>query len=117
MPVPGENMLASQFPEQIPQTVPELYLWLKTRLDVSVSALRAELKTDFGEVKAGLARVESELKEESRTRYVDLRKHISKLQISIDIMADKFDAYAEESKFLRKEVRRLEDQIDAPLLT
>jgi chromosome segregation ATPase len=112
-----ESTPTTQFPEQIPQTVPELYLWLKTRLDVSLSALRTELKTDLNEVKTDLAHVESELKEDARARYVDLRKHISKLQISIDIMADKFDAYAEESKFLRKEVRRLEDQIDAPILT
>jgi chromosome segregation ATPase len=114
----------TQFPDQIPQTIPELYFWLKTRLDVSLSALRTELKGDLNEVKVDLnqvkvdlARVETELKEDTRARYVDLRKHISKLQISIDIMADKFDAYAEESKFLRKEVRRLEDQIDMPLLT
>ncbi len=56
------------------------------------------------------------LDEDAKARYVDLRSHLSKLQASLDILNNKFDALGDEVRFLRKSVRALEDKTEAAIL-
>ncbi|MGH9844550.1 MAG: hypothetical protein ACREEM_37995 [Blastocatellia bacterium] len=81
-------------------------------LDPQATALRAMISALLEEklqpIRDQLARIE----DDSKARYVDLRNHITKLQASLDILNNKFDAQADEVRFLRKSVRDLEDKTD-----
>lgn len=83
-------------------------------LDPQTEALRAMISSLLEEYlrpfQEQLARVETE--ENAKARYVDLRARLARLQESMDILNDKFDAQAGEVNYLRKSVRLLEDKID-----
>ncbi len=70
--------------------------------------LDAKFEEKLQPIRDQLARIE----DDSKARYVDLRSHITKLQASLDILNNKFDAQADEVRFLRKSVRDLEDNTD-----
>ena|SRR2546428_93866 len=55
-----------------------------------------------------------ELEEEAKARYVDLRSRLAKTQEGLDVLNEKFDALANEVRFLRKSVRLMEDKVDSP---
>jgi len=87
--------------------------------DPQVEALRSMISSLLEEklqpVKAQLGNLAAQLsliEEDSKARYVDLRAHLTKVQASLDILNNKFDAQSDEVKFLRKSVRMLEDKAD-----
>ena len=72
--------------------------------------INALLEEKLRPISEQLSRLETE--EDAKARYVDLRAHIARVQAGLDILNEKFDAQANEVKFLRKSVRLLEDKTD-----
>lgn len=117
-----ESVPTTQFPEAIPQTIPDLYFWMKARMDASsndmwkeLSAIKEELRELRHELKQEIRDAEQRLSEELRQRYVDLRQRIERLQGSVNLMDNRFEHHAEEINYLRKSLRDLEKRVDPPL--
>ncbi len=125
MAIDNEGGPTTQFPEEVPQTIPELYLRLKARMDAGfgdvwkeLSALKEEmreLRQEVRELRQEVQDVEQRLSEEIRQRYVDLRQRIERLQGSVNLMDNRFEHHAEEINYLRKSLRDLEKRVDPPL--
>lgn len=88
-------------------------------LDPQTEALRLMIRSLLEEqllpIREQLARLETE--ENAKARYVDLRARLAKMQEGLDVLNNKFDAQADEVKYLRKSVRLLEDRIDPAPVT
>ncbi len=118
MAIDNEGGPTTQFPEEVPQTIPELYLRLKARMDAGFGDVWKELsavKEEIRELRQELRDVEQRLSEEIRQRYVDLRQRIERLQGSVNLMDNRFEHHAEEINYLRKSLRDLEKRVDPPL--
>ncbi|HZS07959.1 MAG TPA: hypothetical protein VFD58_24205 [Blastocatellia bacterium] len=92
-----ESTPTNPIPEQLPQTIPELFTLLNARLEVHFTELKNLLTVEV-----------RRLEEDARTRYVDLRQRV-------ELVNEKLDVYTEEVKFLRRDVRRLESKTDPSL--
>lgn len=75
------------------------------------SMIRALLQEQLRPIKEQLSLMETE--EEAKARYVDLRSRLAKTQEGLDVLNDKFDALANEVRFLRKSLRFMEDKVDS----
>ena len=122
MAIDNESVPTTQLPEEVPQTIPELYLRLKARMDAGfgdmwkeLSAIKEEVRELRHELKQEVRDVEQRLSEEIRQRYVDLRQRLERLQGSVNLMDNRFEHHAEEINYLRKSLRDLEKRIDPPL--
>jgi predicted nuclease with TOPRIM domain len=81
-------------------------------LDPQTEALRSMIRSLLEEQLRPVKEQLSRMEEEAKARYVDLRARLARMQESLDVLNEKFDAQAEEVKFLRKSVRRMEDKVD-----
>jgi hypothetical protein len=112
----NEDVSTTQFPEEIPQTIPDLYLRLKARMDVGFSDMGKELSVlEIRELRQELQNVEHRLNEEIRLRFIDLRQRIERLQGSLNLIDKRFELQDSEIAYLKKSLRELENKIDPPL--
>lgn len=107
----NESTPTAQFPEEVPQTIPELYLRLKARMDAGFGDMWKELS----ELRKEMSEMEARLDEEARLRYVDLRQRLSKLQFNENIMDERYELTMREINQLKKSVRELENKIGPSL--
>ncbi|MGH9939372.1 MAG: hypothetical protein ACREAM_24290, partial [Blastocatellia bacterium] len=84
---------------------------LDPQIEVLRSMIRLLLEEQLQPIKDQLSRVEME--EEAKARYVDLRSRLAKTQEGLDVLNNKFDALADEVRYLRKSVRLMEDKVDS----
>ena len=68
MAIDNESIPTTQFPEEVPQTMVEMFAVLKARMDAG-----------FREIVKEMREMEARLDEEARLRYVDMRQRINKL--------------------------------------
>ncbi len=122
MAIDNEGVPTTQFPEEVPQTIPELYLRLKARMDAGfgdvwkeLSAIKEEVRELRHELKQEVRDVEQRLSEEIRQRYVDLRQRLERLQGSVNSMDKRFEWHDSEIAHLKKSLREIENKIDPPL--
>lgn len=81
-------------------------------LDPQTEALRVMISSLLAENLRPIREQLFRMDEDAKARYVDLRTRLARMQESLDVLNEKFDAQANEVKFLRKSVRLLEDKID-----
>lgn len=113
-----ESVPTTQLPEAIPQTIPELYFWMRTRMEFSTSDIWKELaaiREELRQLQQELQDVEQRLSEETRHRYVDLRQRIERLQSTMNSMEKRFEWQDSEIVNLKRGLRELEQKVDPPL--
>ncbi len=111
MAIDNESVPTTQFPEEVPQTIPELYLRLKARMDAGFSDMWKEIS----ELKREMGEMEGRLNEEARQRYVDLRQRINKLQFNENVADERYELMTREINQLKKSLRELENKVGPPL--
>ena len=104
MAIDNESIPTTQFPEEVPQTMVEMFAVLKARMDAG-----------FREIVKEMREMEARLDEEARLRYVDLRQRINKLQFNENVMDERYELTTREINQLKKSVREIENKIE-PLL-
>ncbi len=104
MAIDNESVPTTQFPEEVPQTMAEMFAMLKARMD-----------TGFYEVIKEMRAMEARLDEEARLRYVDLRQRLNKLQFNENVMDERYELTTREINQLKKSVRELESKIEPSL--
>jgi predicted RNase H-like nuclease (RuvC/YqgF family) len=88
----NEGISTTQFPEEVPQTIPDLYLRLKARMDAGFGDMWKEIS----ELRSEMREMETRLDEESRQRYVDLRQRINKLQFNENVADERYELLTRE---------------------
>lgn len=91
----------TQSPDPLAEALRQM---ISSLLDEKLQPINVELAN----LSAQLFRME----EASKARYGDLRTRRARMQDSLDVLNEKFDAQSNEVKFLRKSVRLLEDKVD-----
>jgi len=86
-------------------------------LDPQTESLRLMIRSLLEEQLLPIREQLSRLETDEKERYVDLRARLAKMQEGLDVLNNKFDAQADEVKFLRKSVRLLEDKVDPAPVT
>lgn len=104
MAIDNESIPTTQFPEEVPQTMVEMFAVLKARMDAG-----------FREIVKEMREMEARLDEEARLRYVDLRQRINKLQFNENVMDERYELTTREINQLKKSVREIENKIEPPL--
>ena len=97
----NESIPTTQFPEEVPHTIPELYLRLKARMDAGFGDMWKELS----ELRSEMREMEARLDEEARQRYVDLRQCINKLQFNENVADERYELMTREINQLKKKLR------------
>jgi predicted nuclease with TOPRIM domain len=111
MAIDNESVPTTQFPEEVLQTIPELYLRLKARMDAGFQDTWKEILA----IKKEMGEMESRLSEEAQQHYVDLRQRINKVQFNENVMDERYELTTREINQLKKSVRELENKVEPPL--
>ncbi len=82
-------------------------------LDPQTEALRSMIRLLLAEQLRPIMEQLSRIEEDAKARYIDLRARLAKTQEGLDVINNKFDALADEVRFLRKSVRLVEDKVDS----